>query len=68
MKTPTANTLYTSQTAATRLGCSDARIRQVCIAHDDIGVKHGYAWLLTEDDILKIRELPEFGKRFQPRA
>lgn len=59
----TAQEFYTAQEAAARLGVTDARIRQLCILHENIGKKHGNAWLLTEADLLRIRHLPEFRKK-----
>lgn len=55
--------LMTAQEAAERLGVSDARVRQLCIKYKDVGVKHGFVWLLTNEDLQKIRSLEEFGKR-----
>jgi hypothetical protein len=59
----TIDRIYTAEESAAELGVTDARIRQLCLAHQNIGRKHGYAWLLSEADIEKIRNLPEFGKR-----
>lgn len=59
----TAQEFYTAQEAASRLGVTDARIRQLCAAHENIGKKHGFAWLLTEADLLRIQQLPEFRKK-----
>lgn len=59
----TTQELFTAQEAAKRLGVTDARVRQLCAAHESIGKKHGFAWLLTEADILRIQQLPEFRKK-----
>lgn len=59
----TAQEFFTAQEAAARLSVTDARIRQICAAHENIGKKHGFAWLLTEADILRIQNLPEFRKK-----
>lgn len=59
----TAQEFYAAQEAAARLGVTDARIRQLCILHENIGKKHGIAWLLTEADLLRIQQLPEFRKK-----
>ena len=59
----TAQEFYTAQEAATRLGVTDARVRQICAQHENIGKKHGFAWILTEADILRILALPEFRKK-----
>lgn len=59
----TAQEFYTAQEAAIRLGVTDARIRQLCAAYENIGKKHGFAWLLTEADLLRIQQLPEFRKK-----
>lgn len=59
----TAHIYYTCQEAAVKLGVTDARVRQLCIAHSDIGQKHGRVWLLTEYDVEQIRNLPEFRKK-----
>lgn len=54
---------YTAQEAGARLGVTDARIRQLCSEYENIGKKHGFAWLLTEADLLRIQQLPEFRKK-----
>lgn len=60
----TAQALYTAQEAATELGVTDARVRQLCIeSKGGIGKKHGKMWLLTEADLLRIRQLASFGKK-----
>lgn len=58
-----AQEFYTAQEAAKRLGVTDARVRQLCIQYENIGKKHGSSWLLTEADILRIQQLPEFRKK-----
>jgi len=63
MTMATAQEFYTAQEAADRLGVTDARIRQLCSAYETIGKKHGFAWLLTEADLLRIQQLPEFRKK-----
>ena len=63
--------MLTSLQAAQRLGVCDARVRQLCIkynkpevlANSRIGTKVGHIWLLTAEDVSKIRSLPEFGKK-----
>ena len=55
--------LLTSREAAEALGVTDARIRQLCIANENIGKKHGHVWILTTADLKKIRLLPEFRKK-----
>jgi len=52
---------YTAQEAADILGCTDARVRQVLTApkiqaENSIGNKHGRAWLLTQDDVEKLKK------------
>lgn len=59
----TLQPFYTSKEAGERLGVTDARVRQLCIEYENIGSKHGNAWILTEADILKIQALPEFRKK-----
>lgn len=59
----TLDAIYTCKEAAAELGVSDARVRQLCIEHAEIGRKHNASWLLTEADLLKIKNLPEFGRR-----
>lgn len=59
----TAQEFFTAQEAAIRLGVTDARIRQLCAEYENIGKKHGFAWLLTEADLLRIQQLPEFRKK-----
>ena len=59
----TTNLFLTCQEAATQLGVTDARVRQLCIAKQNIGQKHGRAWILTEADLVRIRNLPEFRKK-----
>lgn len=54
---------FTSKESAKILGVTDARVRQLCIAYENIGKKHGNAWILSSDDIAKIRALPEFRKK-----
>jgi hypothetical protein len=54
---------FTSKEAAGILGVTDARVRQLCISYENIGKKHGHAWILSSDDIAKIRSLPEFRKK-----
>ena len=51
---------YSAQTAAAELGLTDGRIRQICIeswekGDDPIGADHAGTWLLTQDDVDKIR-------------
>lgn len=63
--------MWTSRQAADRLGVSDARVRQLCIQYNvdgiakpkRIGQKVGHIWLLTDEDLGKIRALPEFRKK-----
>ena len=62
------DTYLTTHGAAKILGVTDARVRQICISHDAIGLKHGTCWLLTQADIRRIRKLPEFGKRKRTSA
>ena len=54
---------FTSKEAANILGVTDARVRQLCIANENIGKKHGHAWILSSEDIARIRALPEFRKK-----
>jgi hypothetical protein len=63
MSMATLQPFYTSKEAGERLGVTDARIRQLCIEYENIGKKHGNAWILTEADLLKIQALPEFRKK-----
>ena len=63
MTVRTALHFFTALEAGRALGVTDARVRQLCIAHEDIGAKHGHVWLLTEADLLRIRHLPEFRKK-----
>lgn len=63
MNMATLQPFYTTREAGERLGVTDARIRQLCIEHKNIGNKHGNAWILTEVDIMKIQALPEFRKK-----
>ncbi len=53
----------TSKEAADILGVTDARVRQLCIANENIGKKHGHVWILTMADVDRIRLLPEFRKK-----
>lgn len=53
---------YTTKEAATELGVTDARIRQLCIAShhvggDPIGSVFAHMWQLDEADLNKIRAL-----------
>lgn len=51
-------TLYTAQDAAQQLGCTDARIRQICgDPAATIGRKHGTAWILTPQDLRQIKKV-----------
>lgn len=59
----TMQSFFTCQDAAKHLKCTDARIRQLCIQYENIGQKHGRAWILTEADIERIMQLPEFRKK-----
>ena len=59
----TLEQVFTCQEAAELLEVSDARIRQLCIEHREIGRKHGRSWLLTEADIERIRNLPDHRKK-----
>ncbi len=59
----TAQMTYTTTEAGVELGVTPTRVRQYCIAYDEIGRKHGRDWSLTEADILRIRNLPEFRKK-----
>ena len=59
----TLQEFYTSQEAGLRLGVTDARIRQLCIQYENIGKKHGTAWILTEADLVRITNLSEFRKK-----
>ena len=45
---------YTTQQAATQLGVTDSRVRQILLEARAIGRKHGTAWILTADDVHKI--------------
>lgn len=63
MSMATTEQVYTCQEAANKLGISDARVRQLCIEHDNIGRKHGRFWLLTEADIERIQNLPDNRKK-----
>lgn len=54
---------FTSKEAAQILGVTDARVRQLCISYENIGKKHGNAWIISSEDISKIRSLPEFRKK-----
>lgn len=53
----------TSKEAAAKLGVSDARVRQLCIQYENIGKKLGFMWLLSGEDLDRIRALPEFRKK-----
>jgi len=59
---PMTEKTYTAQTAATELGITDSRVRQICIeSWEDfdripIGRDHAGTWFLTEEDIGLIRE------------
>lgn len=59
----TLDRIYTCQEAAEQLEMSDARIRQLCIEHNEIGKKHGRSWLLTEADLERIRNLPDHRRK-----
>ena len=53
----------TCKEAAERLGVTDARVRQLCIQYENIGKKLGFMWLLSTEDVDRIRALPEFRKK-----
>lgn len=57
----TTQVMYTSREAAKILGVSDGYVRRICGENDEIGSKHGHVWLLTDADIERIRNTPEFG-------
>lgn len=54
---------FTTKEAGEILGVTDARVRQLCIANENIGKKHGNAWILSAADVDRIRSLPEFRKK-----
>ena len=59
----TVQQFFTALEAAELLKVTDARIRQLCISYENIGKKHGKMWILTDADIERIRNLPEFRKK-----
>lgn len=63
MSMATIQEFLTAKEAADRLGVTDARVRQLCIQYQSIGKKHGNAWILTGEDIERIKALPEFRKK-----
>jgi len=63
MEMSTAQQFYTTKEAAEVLGYTDAHIRQICIDNENIGKKHGFAWLLTEADLVRIENLPDRRKK-----
>jgi hypothetical protein len=52
---------YTTSQAAQRLGVTDARIRQICIA-EKIGKKFATAWQLSSSDLKRIAKHTRSGK------
>lgn len=52
----TISSPYSTLEVAGLVNRTDARIRQLCIAHG-IGRKHGRDWLLDDDDLKKIKSL-----------
>jgi hypothetical protein len=57
--------LYTAKSAATQLGCTDARVRQILIAAGGaIGRKaeSGTAWILTDADLGRVKKFLKNNK------
>ena len=54
--------LFSVQQAATQIGVSDRRIRQICTEHK-IGVLLGRDRVLTTDDVRRIKNLPDRRKK-----
>lgn len=57
---------YTVNEAAKELGVSGARVRQVLTnpaaqEESNIGMKHGWAWVLTAEDIEKLKKYISVG-------
>jgi hypothetical protein len=52
---------YTSREAADKMGVTDARIRQICIA-EKIGKKFATAWQLSSSDLKRIAKHTRSGK------
>jgi hypothetical protein len=59
MSVATATKLFSTQEAATELGVTEGRVRQICRGYKNgkkFGAKYGRDWFLTETDLEKIRE------------
>lgn len=54
--------LFSVQQAASQIGVTDGRIRQICREHE-IGVVIGRDRVLTEEDIERIKNLPDRRKK-----
>lgn len=55
--------LYSTSDAAKMLGITDGRVRQILRQleeeHRPVGSRAGRSWVLTDDDIASIRNLPD---------
>ena len=63
MSLATLPQIFTTTSAAESLGITDGRVRQILRALEEaktpIGTRAGRAWLLTEEDVEAIRNLPD---------
>lgn len=54
--------LFSVQQVAEELGITDRRVRQICAEHE-IGVMLGRDRVLTDDDLRRIKNLPDRRKK-----
>ena len=55
--------IHTIKDVAKLFERTETRIRQICLANENIGSKHGRDWLLTDADIERIRAIPDLRRK-----
>ena len=55
--------MKTAQQVAAELGYNDAHIRRLCIAGKIRAIKFGRQWIIGEDEVTRLSDLPRHGRR-----
>ena len=55
--------MKTAQQVAAELGYNDAHIRRLCIAGKLRAIKFGRQWIIGEDEVARLSNLPRHGRR-----